>query len=642
MDVFAAWRAPLTQRSQDTEERNLVHKPLISLINLTPLSPIFSLHSSNPPISIDFDKSDPDLERNETAEELRCGCDIGEINRICKATPGSPGWPSVQEWASFNQSLGGVLLKPPPPGGACHPGEPNYDTALCSTVAALWTTSFEFHENDPISNAFNNWNNDSCLPSSEAPCSGEGYPIYVVNATKPEHVQRAIDFARQKDIRLNVKCSGHDYLGRSVAPNSLSIWVHNMHDIHLHDSFSPQGSGKHYPCIPKGLSPFNSTITFAAGDTNGDVYAAASTIGMAVPVTGGHDVCYGGYATGGGHSIFGARYGLAADLIVELTVVTPDGAITIANTCQNSELFWALRGGGGATFGIIVTFTMALYPDEPTTLVTAGAGPFVNNSAHFYDAAAYALTQYPAIVDAGWAGYGFVSPSNTSVPGVGSDFYVYWFGLGLTEAQLLEFIIPISTYINETWPGEFESYVSVVNFSSFYAYWSSNTDTGSPVGVDLVIGSRLLDKSAFDNPNLASYLERATGPGGVLDTYMVGGPGVHNKPPSLNAVCPAWRTAYCHSVVGTGWYPFDTAMERKDLKILNSQVEALNELAPNTGAYVNEADPFEANYHEVFWGANYQRLLAIKREVDPNDVLWCRACVGNERWEEVGDQLCQV
>lgn len=560
----------------------------------------------------------------------------------CKVVPGNTRWPSIEEWTTINKSLGGALVMASPPGGVCHPGQLNYDSALCPIVTNLWTTSFDFHELDPIGNAFNNWNNDSCLPVLQAPCSGKGYPIYVINATKPEHVQKAINFARERNIRLNVKCSGFDYLGRSVAPNSLSIWVHYMQGIQLHKSFVPQGGGKKCNCIPDGLNANGPAITFSAGDTNGAVYAAASTIGMAVPVTGGHPVCYGGYVTGGGHSILGARHGLAADLILELTVVTPDGRIVIANACQNRDLFWALRGGGGATFGVIISFTMALYPDEPTALVTTGIGPITNNSVHFYDAAAYAFTQYPAIVDAGWAGYGFIQPSNTTVPGIGSRFYITWFGFGRNSTELLEMATPIANYVNITWPNEFGALASVTNFPSFYAYWSKNTDTGSPVGVDIVVGSRLLDKKAIDNPNLASYIKRAVGLGGSLTEYMMGGPGVHSKPLSLNAVCPAWRTAYSHSVVGGGWFPFDTAMEKQQLNQLNSYVEALTELAPDMGAYINEADPFQKNYHEVFWGVNYPRLLAIKKKVDPCDVFWCRACVGNEGWQEVGDRLCRI
>jgi hypothetical protein len=55
-----------------------------------------------------------------------------------------------------------------------------------------------------------------------------------------------------------------------------------------------------------------------------------------------------------------------------------------------------------------------------------------------------------------------------------------------------------------------------------------------------------------------------------------------------------------------------------------------------------KADAFEPDFQETFWGENYPRLLDIKREIDPSDVLWCTPCVGNERWEEVGNRLCRV
>lgn len=93
---------------------------------------------------------------------------------------------------------------------------------------------------------------------------------------------------------------------------------------------------------------------------------------------------------------------------------------------------------------------------------------------------------------------------------------------------------------------------------------------------------------------------------------------------------------------------------------------ALREVAPHTGAYVNEADPDEPGWQREFWGANYERLyvhslppffpsfltqvvadtqppsLRIKRAVDPDDVFWCHPCVGNERWEQVDGRLCRV
>ncbi len=62
------------------------------------------------------------------------------------------------------------------------------------------------------------------------------------------------------------------------------------------------------------------------------------------------------------------------------------------------------------------------------------------------------------------------------------------------------------------------------------------------------------------------------------------------------------------------------------------QVEALRQLAPNSGAYVNEADPTEPRWQQAFWGSNYPRLLQLKKYWDPTGVFWCIPCVGHELW----------
>jgi hypothetical protein len=131
----------------------------------------------------------------------------------CKASLGSPGWPSASSWAALNNSLAGRLLRPPPPGAVCHPSQATYNAQICPAVLEAWSTTF-FHQSNPISNAWNNWSNDSCLPYPDTPCSGGGYPVYVVNATCKEDVKKGIDFARKNNVRLIVKGTGHDYIGR--------------------------------------------------------------------------------------------------------------------------------------------------------------------------------------------------------------------------------------------------------------------------------------------------------------------------------------------------------------------------------------------------------------------------------------------
>lgn len=146
-------------------------------------------------------------------------------NTSCKATPGSSSWPSDAVWSKFNLTLSGRLLRPQPPGAACHPDQPTFNNATCNYISAAWQNS-TFHDQDPVSVDYNNWSNDSCLPSPIYPCSGKGYPVYVVNASSAQDIKNGIDFAREKNIRLVAKSTGHDYLGRYVKLRmQLDTWI---------------------------------------------------------------------------------------------------------------------------------------------------------------------------------------------------------------------------------------------------------------------------------------------------------------------------------------------------------------------------------------------------------------------------------
>jgi hypothetical protein len=139
--------------------------------------------------------------------------DAGQSSSSCKVSPGTSSWPSQSKWHSLNSSISGRLLQPAPPGAVCHPDQPTYNAALCPVVAAEWF-NVDFYAQDPITSAWPFWNNDSCLPWLPSPCSGEGYPVYAVNATCKEDVKKGVDFARENNVRIVVKATGHDYIGR--------------------------------------------------------------------------------------------------------------------------------------------------------------------------------------------------------------------------------------------------------------------------------------------------------------------------------------------------------------------------------------------------------------------------------------------
>lgn len=84
------------------------------------------------------------------------------------------------------------------------------------------------------------------------------------------------------------------------------------------------------------------------------------------------------------------------------------------------------------------------------------------------------------------------------------------------------------------------------------------------------------------------------------------------------------------------WTPLNATEKVLETDAVRDQIEpALRSLAPNSGAYVNEADPSSPNWKRDYYGANYEKLLQIKTKWDPDGVFWCKPCVGYDEWEIV-------
>lgn len=173
------------------------------------------------------------------------------------------------------------------------------------------------------------------MPNGGA-CTNTGYPVYVVAAEEASDVKAAIDFARSHGIRLNVKSTGHDFLGRSVQPYSLSIWTHKLKSIKWDDkSFTPKGCSVVLP---------GPAVTVGSGSQWTEIFASARARDAHLVGGAFGTVSVGGYISNGGHGQLSAKYGLAADMVLEIQAVTPAGEIITANECQNQDYFWAMRG----------------------------------------------------------------------------------------------------------------------------------------------------------------------------------------------------------------------------------------------------------------------------------------------------------
>lgn len=182
-------------------------------------------------------------------------------------------------------------------------------------------------------------------------CNQGSVSKHYVEINSEKDAISAFSLAKQHNIRLSIKNSGHDYLGRSSLKTSLALWTRQLGKLSRDSTFVPQG------CSSREISPTD-TITTGAGVNTKEVYYFANAQNVTFIGPYGTSIgVSGGWVQAGGHTVLSPVYGLGIDRVVQYKVVTPDGVFRTANVCQNADLFWALRGGGGGTFGIVTEAT---------------------------------------------------------------------------------------------------------------------------------------------------------------------------------------------------------------------------------------------------------------------------------------------
>ncbi|TML06267.1 MAG: FAD-binding oxidoreductase [Actinobacteria bacterium] len=178
------------------------------------------------------------------------------------------------------------------------------------------------------------------------------HPAAVAVPRDAEQVVAAVLYAKREGLRIAAQGTGHNASPLGDLSDTLLIKTHEMRGVEIDAS--------------------SRVARVEAGAQWGDVVGPAGEHGLAALAGSSHDVGVVGYSLGGGISFLARRYGLSANRILAAEVVTADGELVRADRRQNTDLFWAIRGGGGA-FGVITALELELF-DLPT--VYAGAAFF--------------------------------------------------------------------------------------------------------------------------------------------------------------------------------------------------------------------------------------------------------------------------
>jgi hypothetical protein len=554
--------------------------------------------------------------------------------------PSDPAWPSEAAWDALKRGVGGELVKPQTVWATC---EAQPGTAACAASLKYVRNPFALGD-DPGGTQVSGWL-DAWTPKASA---------YAVAARSTADVVEAVNFARRHNLRLVVKGAGHSYLGGSNAPDSLLIWTRHMNRIELHDAFVPSGCS----------TPPTPAVTMDAGCMWIDAYTAVTTkAGRYVQGGGCTDVGVAGLVLGGGFGSFSKRFGLAAASLLEAEIVTADGVVRTVNACQHPDLFWALKGGGGGSFGVVTRLTLKTY-DLPERLGGAGAKIKAASPEAYRRLVARFVDHYAeSLFNPHWGEelhlFKDTIEVSMSCQGLDSDqAKAVWAPLfDWVRASPKDF-----TFVDEAdvGTGRAQTYWEVSNNDSMtmddrpgaapgHGWWKGDQDQVS------------IFLHGYESQWLPASLLQPSERGRLTDALVAGSQfmivqlhfnkGLAGAPPEVNAQArqcatnPAVADAFCLMLTATGGPPplpglpgpkFDITQARRNALNVARAAGELKKIAPGAGSYVSETDFFRTDWREAFWGVNYPRLRAIKNRYDPDGFFFVHHGVGSEDWSPDG------
>lgn len=301
---------------------------------------------------------------------------------------------------------------------------------------------------------------------------------------------------------------------------------------------------------------------------------------------------------------------MGSDNLLEATLVTPNGTILTANACQNADLFYAIRGGGGGTYGVITSATMKAYPSPHTAMWRfTVAKTAASDDSQWWDAVAIFMAQQAYLKEGGMQGYYLIfGPMILGTRSLMGGFYLFNKPNGTVES-LIE---PLRQKLDKMSDSvTFTS--SVVAGDSFMEVYEPNLQPEAVAQGSFSLGSRLLPANVLeDTDRISKTLEKLGGASedgvstcwttavsytGLTElqssepAFMIGHMIANSNNRHLEtALNPAWRNAVVHFLTVGSWpdgSPESVAQAARDDLTFN-KTRALRELAPDSGAYFNE------------------------------------------------------
>lgn len=571
-----------------------------------------------------------------------------EKTQLARVRPGDAAWPAPARWEELKKAVHGRLVELKSPLAACRSAP---DSPDCAKFFKGLKNPYLIGD-DPALTQTSGW--------LDAWTSAPG--AYAVAAAETADVVAAVNFAREHNLRLVVKGGGHSYQGTSSAPDSLLVWTRAMHDIKLHASFVPEGC--------KGKIAPQPAVTVGSGAIWRQVYDAVTTqAGRYVQGGGCLTVGVAGLVQSGGFGSFSKNFGSAAAGLLEAEVVTADGTVRTANAATNPDLFWALKGGGGGSFGVVTKLTLRTRELPKEFGMVTGSIKAASDDAFRRLVARTVAFYRDRLFNPHWGEQiGF---------GPGNSLQMQMLSQGLNRKEIQETWQPFLDWLAAA-PADF-TFREKANITTLPArllwnvkvlaafhpsaigrddrpqappdnvFWASNRGEAG----QFIHGYRSawLPASLLEpgrQPALVDAIFAATRHWPLalhFNKGLAGAPEEERTAARDTATNPVVVDAFALAIIagesdpafpGVRGHEPNLPKARRDAAAINRSMEALLKAAPDAGSYVSESDYFERSWQRSFWGANYPRLAAVKKKYDPTGLFFVHHGVGSEEWSADG------
>ena len=565
-----------------------------------------------------------------------------------RVRPGDPNWPSPADWNNLKTEVGGRLIKLESPLDVCKMDSSKAD---CDAVFAELKNPYFVRDTPALTQTsgwLNAWNAE---PS-----------IYAVAAENASDVAAGINFARKHKLRLVVKGGGHSYQGTSNAPDSLLIWTRAMDKIELHEAFVAQG------CESKSMP--QPAVSLGAGCIWMHTYAEVTTkAGRYVQGGGCGTVGVAGLIQSGGFGSFSKKYGIACAGLLEAEVVTADGQVHTVNECNQPDLFWALKGGGGGSFGVITK--LVLRTREIPEFFGTAFGLLIAKSDESYKLlVTRVITFYrDALFNPHW-GEQIRFHANRSI-----EFQMLF--QGMTQRMAQETWQPFLDWVKASadqyewkqplniaaiparhvWdPGFLRKFAPQIiaqdnrpGMPDGNIYWKGNE--GEAGQFLHAYRSAWLSSSLFNEQSSGRLVDGLVNASHLwtvslhFNKGLAGAPAEEIMAARNTATNPAVLEAFALVIIaGEGKPSFlrypghepDLVTANHNAAKINQAMDELQKLCPSPGSYLSEGDFFQQDWQHAFWGSNYEKLLSVKNKYDPEGLFFVHHGVGTERWSDDG------